>query len=387
MQVSRIAFIALLVLGIKSCIEPFEPELRESQEVMVISGVITDRPGIHRVEISMSAPYSDPSFQPVSGCAVTVKDGEGNSMEYQESEPGIYAADLPESFLSVGKAYAVTVEAPDGKQYRSHYDTLLACPAVDSIYYELSTQETTDPDQPLEGIQFYSDLLLNSEMATNFRWILEETWEYTSPYTGNYVWFGGEQIDTVFEDTVSRCYYSAPIRSIFTATTQTLTGNRLRRNPLNFVSTETPRLKIKYSLLVEQQSLTDGAFEYWDRLRSMTQETGGLYETQPPNTAGNLYHTGDAEERVLGYFYATQPQQRRIMVDQTFDYRIPAYGCELDTFNSPMEVYEIYPELPIYLIALDPELKPVPPFASSHLICFDCRRRGGTNKKPDYWDP
>lgn len=387
MQVSRIAFIAFMGLGLNSCIEPFEPELRESQEVMVISGVVTDRPGFHSVEISMSAPYSDPSFQPVTGCVVSVMDEQGNSIIYQESQAGIYDADLPASFLSVGKAYSVTVEAPDGRQYRSHYDTLLACPAVDSIYYELSKQETTDPDHPLEGIQFYSDLLLSKEKATNFRWILEETYEYTSPYTGNYVWFGGEQIDTVFEDTVSTCYMTAPIRSIYTATTQTLTENRIRRNPLNFVSTETPRLKIKYSLLVEQHSLSDGAFEYWDRLRSLTQETGGLYETQPPNTTGNLYNTADPEERVLGYFYATQPQQKRIIVDRRFNYRIPQYGCKLDTFNSPMEVYELYPEYPVYLISLDPELKPVPPYLSAQLICFDCRRRGGSNIKPDYWDP
>ena len=388
MQVNKIVVWIILIMGCGSCIEPFEPELRESQEVMVINGVITDQPGPHTVEISLSTSYRDPIYKPVPGCAVRVVDERGESQDYLEKEPGIYEAYLPASFLAVGKSYSIAVVAPDGNEYRSDFDTLLAFPPVDSVYFEVKSQETYDPGETLYGLQFYSDLETRSGSAANFRWALEETWEYDSPYTPTYIWFGGERpIDTIFEDTVTTCYMSVPVKSVFTATTHSLSGREIKRNPLNYVSNETPRLKIRYSLLVEQQSLTNDAFEYWDRLKSMTQGTGGLYETQPPSSAGNLYNTDDPSERVLGYFYATQPRYKRIFVDERFDFRTHGYTCEVDTFQSPEEAYDKYLSLPVYLISLSIEpVGPFPPFLSGYNACFDCKRWGGTNVKPEYWE-
>ena len=375
-----------LGLGCLSCVEPFEPELREVQDLMVISGVITDRAGEHTVEISRSSPYNTPAFQPVTGCVVAVEDERGEIHSYEEQEPGIYRTDLPASFLAVGKSYALRVLAPDGTSYRSDYDTLLACPPVDSVYYEVMRQPTNDPDRTLYGLQFYSDLSGTKGMTGNFRWVLEETWEYKSAYTSTYIWQGEELPELLYADTVSTCYMTGRIPSVFTATTRSLSGNGIRRNPLNYVSNETPRLHVRYSLLVEQQSLTNGAFGYWDRLKALSQETGGLYETQPPVVTGNVFNTEDPEERVLGYFYATQPRQKRIFVGSGFEFTTPAFACKLDTFYILGDIVEIYTRYPIYLFSLDPE-GPFPPYLTSSYSCFDCRLLGGSNKKPAFWEP
>jgi hypothetical protein len=386
MQVNKFLIGVAILVGCGSCIEPFEPELKESQEVIVISGVITDQPGVHTVEISLSSPYNDPSFVPLSGCIVTVMDERGDTRFYQESVPGIYEALLPASYLAVGKAYSLAVITPDESVYQSDYDTLLACPPVDSLYFEVMSQATRDPDETLYGIQFYSDMAVTSGTAGSYRWVLEETWEYKSPYTGTYIWFGGDSIFLLLADTVSTCYMTEPIRNIYTATTRSLSVNGLRHNPLSNVSNETPRLKFKYSLLVEQQSLSGGAFEYWDRLKSMVSGTGGLYETQPPVTTGNIYNTEDPDERVLGYFYATQSTERRINVENHHDFFIPNFTCKLDTFANLQEVQDAFLGYPNYLFSSDPEA-PLPPFLSTSTKCFDCTLKGGTNKEPEFWQP
>ncbi len=43
--------LVLLLMMCNACIEPFEPVINEAQEVMVIDGMISDRPGSHRVNV------------------------------------------------------------------------------------------------------------------------------------------------------------------------------------------------------------------------------------------------------------------------------------------------------------------------------------------------
>ena len=70
----------------------------------------------------------------------------------------------------------------DGKKYVSTYDTLLACPDIDSIYFKY---KKIDSDNPLsfdhESIQFYIDFDATGNYANNYKWEFVETWEFNSP--------------------------------------------------------------------------------------------------------------------------------------------------------------------------------------------------------------
>jgi hypothetical protein len=56
MQVNRIHIILMVILACHSCIEPYDPIINETQEVMVIDGMISDEPGIYKVTVSISTP-------------------------------------------------------------------------------------------------------------------------------------------------------------------------------------------------------------------------------------------------------------------------------------------------------------------------------------------
>jgi hypothetical protein len=380
MQVNRYHILILLMVLCGSCIEPFNPQIEESQEVLVINGIITDRSGLHHVVISRSTPYNDPSFAPVTGCVVTVQDEKGQVVGYSETSPGVYEAYLESGFLQVGKSYALFASTPEGNEYRSDYDSLLACPPVDNIYYELKSHETTDPDITLHGAQFYMDVKGTSETASNYRWLLEETWEYTAPYVADLVWFGGEVLPNL-SDSMYTCYMTNPVKDLFSASTRYLSVNHLYRNPLHYVSNESPRLRIKYSVLVEQHSLTNQAFDYWDHLKSQSGEGGGLYESQPSSTIGNIYNVNDPSEKVLGYFYATQVQQERLALEAISEFELPRYQCVLDTIQSLNELDTSYPH---FLFSLSP-MGSGPPYLHGRIQCFDCRLYGGTTTPPEFW--
>jgi hypothetical protein len=372
----------LLLLAVASCITPFEPEIKETEEVIVINGMITDEPGMHYVEVSMSAPYGDPEFIPVNGCVVTVTDEGGEMVQYEPNGAGTYEAFLPASFLGVGKAYSLRVNTPEGEEYRSDYDTLLACPPIDSLYYEIETKGTSNPNISFEGIQFYSDMTGTAFSAKNFRWLLEETWEYRVPNIGEYR-FDGLELTPHLTAYMSICYKTDTIKEVYTATNRLLSVNVRRRTPLNFVSSETPRLKIKYSLLVRQQSLTDQAYRYWSNLGSQAGEAGGLYQVQPHSAIGNLYNTQTPEAKVLGCFYATQQKTQRETVLNHFKFNIPEVPfCALDTLIGSFHLMGVF--FPYYLIPVM-EMDAVGDYLYGTQDCFDCRVKGGSNIRPEYW--
>jgi hypothetical protein len=134
---------------------------------------------------------------------------------------------------------------------------------------------------------------------------------------------------------------------------------------------------------LEQQSLTDQAYVYWEKLAAQSANSASLYETQPSSSQGNIYNVHWANEKVLGCFYATQIQEKRIFVDkEELDFAVGAYTCRLDTlFDNSTLLYDQY----YYLISLEP-LGPGPLWLGSSVRnCFDCTERDGDNEKPDFW--
>lgn len=365
-----------------SCIEPFEPVIKEAGKTLVINGFISDQPGEHEVTISRTTPYNSPGFSPLQGCVVRVQDGDGNMILYHEDSPGHYKASIEEDFLGLNRVYSLDVYTPEGDEYRSSYDTMLACPDIDTLFWELEDKGTPDPDFTYHGIRFFSGFSGPESGARNFRWILEETWEYKAAHLTSHLWYGGPEVPVIV-DTFLFCWLTTPLPGIYLGSTRNLTLNTITRNTLSYVSNETPRLKIKYSLLVKKHSLTNEAYAYWDRLKSQLEGSGGLYETQPASAYGNLSNVNDPEEKVLGCFYATQQKEKRVSVKavEDYDFLVHGFQCELDTIQS---LGELGTHFPYYLYTLNP-MYTGPPYLAGPDYCFNCVYLGGSNKKPSFW--
>lgn len=373
-------YIGFILLGLLSCTESFNPEINERQDMMVINGKITDKAGDHFVEVSRASPYNEPEFLPVSSCVVRVEDDGGVGVTYEEYEPGRYRAYLGESFLGINRAYKLFVFTEDGKEYQSDYDSLLACPSLDSVYFSIENQSTEDPDITYGGIQFYVDARGENWQAKNYLWELEETYEYHSPYEMQYLWSDGRLV--VWDppiDTLSICYKTQQVQELYTASTRGLILNDIKHFPLNYVSGSLPKLKYKYSLLVSQHSLSNDAFQYWDNMRNMQNESGGIYETQPSSSVGNIYNLDDEKDQVLGYFYASQSHQISLIINNSFEFKISDYSC-------PAILVELFSELSdqTYLVSLSAGGFG-PPYGDVNSSCVDCRGRGGGTTPPSYW--
>jgi len=380
-SLSLIMILALMSFTF-SCIKPYDPDIREENvNKLVVSGRITNLEGWHEVSVSIASPVQEAAFIPVSGCEVTVADNLGNHFEFDEMTAGSYQAWIGQEYLVPGTAYMVSVMTPEGELVESAYDTLLAGAPMDSVYYAIEDIATGDPNVFLKIMQFYIDLNGAPTDSRNYKWEIKETWEYHSAHPLEFYYNG--KFHEVRPPDYSRmiCWTNTMVKEIFLLSTANSSLNVFQKNPLHFIDGHTSRLSILYSILVSQQSLSGSTYNYFEVIKENSAGFGGLYEQQPFSIKGNLVNLTNPEQVVLGYFYACSESSRRYFYhdiegidldfwDQCNEDPLPISGWQ-GFMKSQYPVYYYYNQSGALRILSDD--------------CVDCRVRGGTTTKPDFW--
>ena len=367
------------------CIDPYTPNISETVDLMVINGRITDQEGFHFVEVfRTSTVYSDKVSYPVIGCRVEIEDERGITYAFREIEEGRYRGWMEHTDLIYGNSYKLSVTTPEGMNYESGFEELLPCSPIEEIPWDIGITHTSDPGVSYPSVQFYITTNASGDYAKNYLWELEETWRYLSPYPIWYVWngIGIYPISEEPSDSLRTCYKTLPIPEIYTYSTRNISGDYIRRIPINKVTNQTDRLSSRYSLLARQYSLTDRAYDFWKALEVQAKQTGEFYETQPVMVRGNIVSRENPEETVLGLFYATSVTEKRIFIEPDLVMR---NNCRLYGFlNSDLlgaflsEFYPFGPPRPIYLYGRGQD------YADQG--CFDCRLKGGSLIPPWFWE-
>ena len=363
------------------CEKDFNPDIKGSDaSKYVIKGGVFAGADIQTVNISFTTPISDPHYQAVTGCMVSITDDRGNNFVMQDMGNGDYQTSINQELLTIGTAFRLDVSTQDGKLLQSDFDTILSCPEVEAVYFELENHEGNNPLDITRGVQFYLDYKGSSGDSRNIHWELIETYEYHSEYAREWV-YDGEVHHIVPPDfSLMYCWRTNQIPEIFTLTTNNLNENAYHKLPLHFVSNRSVRFEYGYSVLVKQFSLTEAAFLYWDQMRQNSLLGGSLYETQPLAVKGNMNDLSDPDQEVLGFFGASQLKTQRIFTTN------PGLILDYNTGCSPtilrMGVREIDPSnFPAYLMG--DEVSYFPIWLNNE--CVDCTSRGGVNVKPAFW--
>ena len=262
----RVTSILILILSLTAgCVTQFIPEIRGDEYTVVIEGLLTDRLERYQVRISWSTPLN-PNYPPPSlgDFLVSVEDDAGNEFIFSNAGGGLYLSDSLEFKAVPGRKYKLRVEGHD-HLYESEYMELIPVPEVDSIFADLEYNEFYRPGEITPGYQVYINSFDPTGECRFFRWNFTETWEFHLPYT--------------YRTIINRiCWKSASSVDINIKSTSVLTESRISNQPIAFITTETDRLMVKYSILVEQYSLSEEEFIYWENIRKVTYDAGGLYD-------------------------------------------------------------------------------------------------------------
>ncbi|MEO0896926.1 MAG: DUF4249 domain-containing protein [Bacteroidota bacterium] len=116
MKFSHIIPLLLIATSLVSCTEVIDIDLNESEQTIVIEGILRDRPDGNQVQITKTGSYFSPGEYPtVSDAMVSITDSDGNQTTLSETEDGIYS--IPFAGES-GETYTLTVEA-EGESYEA----------------------------------------------------------------------------------------------------------------------------------------------------------------------------------------------------------------------------------------------------------------------------
>lgn len=371
-----------MILVFNSCVEDYFPQIDRYTELLVVDGKITDKPGPYTVRISRSSVVNNPEYKPVQGCIVTISDNLGNNEKLHETDSGLYLTNTNGIQGIIGRKYKIAIQLPNGEMYASAFEEMKSPVKLDSVYAEIDYKEDKDYDHPLEGYQFYLDTEASPLDSNYYLWDLEATFHYQSDYTIRWIYEGSLEW-FVATDSLYNCWTTYTVNRVFTIKTDGLNPNAILAYPLHFENTQTRRLSVKYSLLVNQYTITENAYKFYNGIKE-NDDDGSLYDKQPVQIKGNVFNIKDPDEPVLGYFLTAGSDEKRIFVDRP-TYPVNFYYSNCTLSEADFERYSQLwwmpdSEYPIFAIETPGGRRAVP-----HKDCVDCRERGGTITKPDFW--
>jgi hypothetical protein len=377
-----LSYLILLFLCFTGCIEKFAPDITEDQDLIVVDGMITDQPGVNIIKISKSSPLGTSQIsKPLRGCSVSITDDQNNTFILTESDTyagsgtfGTYLTD-PATFKGVpGRKYTLHIKTNNSTTTHYTYQSLpmemIPVPQIDSLFYKKTEIPGNDGfPSPGEGAQIYLNTYDRNNYCKFFRWDFSETWKIQLPL-----------YNTVINRT---CWITDNSKKINIKNTSILKENRVNNFPLFYISNETDRLSVRYSVLVNQYSVNEEEYGYWEKLQTITEDVGSLYDITPSSVKGNLYCIEKPDEQVLGYFSVSAKASKRLYVDENFKGLVDPYSiCTADTtFGGPPPAGL---NLFVWLIEDNNLIPPLFKIFTYERSCVDCTVRG-TKKQPDYW--
>lgn len=369
-------FFLLLLPG--SCITSFIPETNGDKNLLVVEGLITDQNETYSVKLSTSMPLGGKSnATPFTGASVTVLDDSGNEYPFQEKSAGLYVSDSTVFRGVPGRKYSLLVKSlnPQGviATYKSIPTEMIPVPPIDSIYYEKIRLEGSNLfNDGVDDCQILVDAHDDTGKCKYFKWNYSETWEF------HLHWNAPDEFNRA-------CWISDRSNDIIIKNTSVLSEDKIRGYGINYIPHTTDKLEVKYSILVNQFSVSSDEFSYWDKLKTATDEVGTLYDQIPSFIQGNIYRAENPSEQVLGYFSVSAKASKRRFIQDDFAGQINLYkGCPVATIFNPPSVIEGVGSY-LWILESQPFINPPYVVLTNDRGCVDCTTRG-TITKPDFWD-
>jgi hypothetical protein len=367
----------LLFAFLTGCVTQFVPETEEVKELLVVEGLITDQPGINTVKLSRSLPFGKKSeAKPLSGCIVSITNDSGNTLWMTEEEPGTYITDSASFRGEEGRTYTLHItggEATNGYNYESDPVEMIPVPPIDSIYFEkLVIKEDYRNYGEIDACQIYLDTYDPKNLCRYFRWDFDETWIL------RLLW----PVPNI------KCWVSDTSKTINIKNTVAFNESRIIRHPVTYISNTTDRLLRGYSISVNQYSLSEDEFVYWEKIQNLTDQAGGLYDIIPSSIPSNIFCVENPEEKVLGYFSVSAKSSKRIFIKDDFAGIIDQYpDCPTDTVYGEVEIWGL--DVSVWVLSDNPPGSwgfgsPRIRILTDKRGCADCTTRG-TTQKPTYW--
>ncbi len=309
--ISRLSIYTLLLL-LGSCITEYQPDTKSLPRSLVVEGIISDQPGPYTIQLTQTTDYTNAGInQRATGAAVTISDNLGTSETLTEIAPGsgMYRTKASGIRGIAGRRYTLTIVTSDKKRYQSDAELLTAAPPIGKLYYEYRVDNTALTTTNQQGWDVYLDTKDPETTGDFYRW----QWTHYEPISVCQVTEHPNAISTGLYCctacwNIDRCNNCIDIKSDVA-----INGNTLSRQLIMRVPYTSRGL---YYLEVQQQRLSAGGYAFWQSVKGLIQNNGGLFDAAPSSVRGNMRCTSDPNSAVYGFFGATGVSEAYIYVDR-----------------------------------------------------------------------
>jgi len=376
-----------LVVTAAACVEPYPaPDIADELNILVVDGYINASDGIATVRLTHTMKLNEEGGSTVEeGATVNIRTESGGLFTLIEQDSGRYTAEGLS--IDANSKYQLNIKTRFGAEYISDYVTIKDTPPIDSV--------TWHPDG--DGVSIKVNTHDPTAQSRYYRWEFVETWEYHAPYVSLFRVHNKEAVYREPDEFMFICYSTVPSTNILLTSTVQLDEDVVHDFPLTYIPRVSSRLSVKYSMMVQQRVVDRDEYEFWQDLKRVTENVGGLFDSQPYEIVGNVHNANDPSSPVLGYFGGGFVSKERIYVDY---YELPLelrkrpyHGCVQDTIclvRTPDTTYGCLTDIPglpentalVNALYDGPTLYG---YTTSRPSCTDCRLQGGVLTKPDFW--
>jgi hypothetical protein len=303
----------MLVLGTFSCITPFQPDAVTSATSLVIEGQISDQPGPYTVKLTRTADYSYKSLNLLeTGATVVISDNLGNQETLKEQAPGgSYQTRAGGLQGVVGRSYKLTIQTKAGKHYESKPEILPGVPPIQQLYYESNYTPATATAPAKQTWTVFLDSKDPDTVGNYYKW----NWtHYDFAIACQKTFVPAKSIYTGISCCsdcwdITRCYNCINLNSDVNINGKAISRQFIADVPFTSYS--------RYYIEVEQQALSQSAYQFWKSVRQLTSNTGGLFDAAPSTVQGNMLCTNSPGEVAYGYFGAIGLSVGYLFVDRS----------------------------------------------------------------------
>lgn len=365
------------------CKDKYDPPVKAPiTGYLVIEGYIS-ADGPAEIRLTRSIPLDDTARLINEILAKVELQGRDNRI-YTLTENGQGMYSYSRQTLDPAEQYRLYIKTRDGKEYASDYVKVRIAPQIDNISW---TRDNTG------GVQISLDTHDPNNNTWYYRWTTEETWEYHSyyytsldfkrdPVTNQIIGIRWRYPDMSSEKAWFICWGSQNSTNLMLGSSARLSIDSIHK-PLVYIPANTIKLGVLYSLDVKQYALSKEEYDFLEKMRKNSEETGNIFGRQPADLKGNIRCLSDPKEPVIGFIGIANRQERRIWISNNevpdWLYFIPCESMIIPVDSA--DYYSMYMPVSPY----EYDAGGITKYLGVSPNCVDCRLRGGVNVKPSFW--
>ncbi len=377
--------VIVLLFAVYSCTEPYEGSVEGFEVVLVVNAIITNENKKQEIRLTKSYRFEENGPTAEENAIVSISDGEGQQIAFEEIEPGKYVT-MTEFAATMNRTYSLSITTENGRSYRS--DTM-QLPKASTTIDEVFAERTVDHDG-VEGIAISIDTFDPSRGSNYYRYEYIETYKIIAP-----LWSPedvvlviqlstGPEFNTILREREEHiCYGNDQAKTINVVNTVNLSEDRLDRYIVRFIKRDNYILSHRYSILVRQYVESPEAFAYYEVLKGLTQSSTDVFsEDQPGFLAGNIFSLDDPNENVVGFFEVAAVAEKRLFLSYEDFFpgeELPPFiqNCMLTVLGGNDLADAIKNGTIVYFDSNGG-------IRTTSRACGDCTALG-SNKVPDFW--